>query len=58
MRPWNHVRYGSQTTGLIMYMDSNTDYAYCIVDAIVGECCLVMYDQFIIVGNNIPLYSE
>jgi hypothetical protein len=44
--------------GPIIYVDSNTDYAYCIVDVIIGECCVVMYDLFTTIGNNTFLFSE
>jgi hypothetical protein len=43
--------------GPVICMDSNTDYAYYIVDVIVGEYCVVIYDQFISIGNNVALYS-
>ncbi len=44
--------------GPIIYMNWNTDYAYCIVYVIIGECCMVMYDQFITIGNNISPYNN
>jgi len=43
--------------GSIIYMGSDTDYAYCMIYVLVGECCIVMYEQFIAIGNKISLYS-